>query len=141
MNETMKNLEIAKNNGVECITRELDTVDENGNGINIIHLNQKQEFVKMPNNLYEYFGDKGWTAGIQPEPYIFTDDEYSMGTMTTDKNMLFRLANVYSWGYTFLVVYPDRTWRFLGYWEYAQYGLKKYIPTKIQGYLKRDGLL
>ncbi len=56
MNETMKNLEIAKNNGVECITRELDTVDENGNGINIIHLNQKQEFVKMPNTLgYAYY--------------------------------------------------------------------------------------
>tara|TARA_B100001939_G_scaffold333990_1_gene334531 strand:+ start:700 stop:1188 length:489 start_codon:yes stop_codon:yes gene_type:complete len=97
--------------------------------------------IRMPNNLYEYFGDKGWTAGIQPEPYIFTDDEYSMGTMTTDKNMLFRLANVYSWGYTFLVVYPDRTWRYLGFWEYAQYGLKKYIPFKVQDQLKKLGVL
>ena len=55
MNETMKNLEIAKNNGVEFVTRE-DTVDENGLGLNIIHLNQEQEFVTTPNTLgYAYY--------------------------------------------------------------------------------------
>ena len=31
--------------------------------------------------------------------------------------------------------------RTLGYWEYAQYGLKKYIPFKIQDQLKKLGVL
>ena len=118
-----------------------DLVDTKTNKINF-NLSSCQAdniAIRMPNNLYEYFGDNGWTAGIQPEPYVFTEGQY--GKMTTDRNMLFRLPNVYTWGYTFLVVYPDRTWRYLGFWEYAQYGLKKYIPFKVQDQLKKLGVL
>lgn len=37
----------------------------------------------------------------------------------------------------FVVVYPDRTWRYLGKWEYASLGLKKYIPFHIKKNLEK----
>jgi len=74
MNTTIKNLEIAKNNGVEFITRELDTVDENGNGITIIHLNQEQEFVTTPNELgYAYYRELTFCEGNATEYLLIAD--------------------------------------------------------------------
>jgi len=74
MNETIENLEIAKNNGVEFVTRELDTVDENGNGITIIHLNQEQEFVTTPNDLgYAYYRELTFCEGNATEYLSITD--------------------------------------------------------------------
>lgn len=73
MNETIKNLEIAKNNGVEFVTRE-DTVDENGLGLNIIHLNQEQEFVATPNPLgYGYYRELTFCEGNAYEYLSITD--------------------------------------------------------------------
>lgn len=63
MNETMKNLEIAKNNGVEYVYID-DTVDDNHNDIAIVHLNQEQEFVEMPNDLgYGYYREYTFCEG------------------------------------------------------------------------------
>lgn len=73
MNETMKNLEIAKNNGVEFVSRE-ETIDKNENGINIIHLNQEQEFVTTPNTLgYGYYRDLTFCEGNAYEYVSITD--------------------------------------------------------------------
>lgn len=62
----------------------------------------------------------------------------------TDKIEIFKVYDVaFGSGQNikFVVVYPNGQWRFLGYWEYAQYGFKKYIPYKIQEQLKKLGVL
>lgn len=73
MNETMKNLEIAKNNGVGYVYIE-NTIDDNSDDITIIHLNQEQEFVEMPNDLgYAYYREYTFCEGTAVEYFPITD--------------------------------------------------------------------
>jgi len=73
MNETMKNLEIAKNNGVGYVYIE-NTIDDNSDDITILHLNQEQEFVEMPNDLgYGYYREYTFCEGTAREYFPITD--------------------------------------------------------------------
>ena len=73
MNETMKNLEIAKNNGVGYVYIE-NTIDDNSDDITILHLNQEQEFVEMPNDLgYAYYREYTYCEGTAVEYFPITD--------------------------------------------------------------------
>ena len=93
----------------------------------------RDKFLSKANKSYEKWdSNNGWEHSMSPSNYI---------SNPTDKIEIFKVNLTFDGGAEFLVVYPNGQWRFLGYWEYAQYGLKKYIPTKIQNYLKRDGLL
>ena len=69
----MKNLEIAKNNGVGYVYIE-NTIDDNSDDITILHLNQEQEFVEMPNDLgYAYYREYTYCEGTAPEYFPITD--------------------------------------------------------------------
>ena len=93
----------------------------------------RDKFLSKSNSNYEKWdSENGWELSMSPSNYI---------NNPTDKIEIFKVNLTFDGGAEFLVVYPNGQWRFLGYWEYAQYGFKKYIPTKIQEYLKRDGLL
>ena len=93
----------------------------------------RDKFLSKANSKYEKWDSKnGWELSMSPSNYI---------SNPTDKIEIFKSALTFESGAEFLVVYPNGQWRFLGYWEYAQYGLKKYIPTKIQTYLKRNNLI
>jgi hypothetical protein len=63
--------------------------------------------------------------------------------MEVDKVTLFKVLPI-KWGpyvnYKFLVLYPNKEWRFLGLWEFDSYGLKKYVPYAIQAQLKKLGV-
>jgi len=73
MNETMKNLEIAKNNGVGYVYIE-NTIDDNSDDITILHLNQEQEFVELPNDLgYAYYREYTYCEGTAVEYFPITD--------------------------------------------------------------------
>ena len=79
---------------------------------------------------------KGWVDSFTtPTQLLKNNDELT-------ENVLY-LINPQNWqkGARVCVIYPDRTWRYLGFWEYAQYGLKKYIPFKVQDQLKKLGVL
>ena len=95
----------------------------------------RDKFLSKSNSTYEQWDSKsGWDIYTHsPKDYI--DNKLS------DKIEIFKITLTFEGGAEFLVIYPNGQWRFLGYCEYAQYGLKKYIPTRIQGYLKRDGLI
>lgn len=93
----------------------------------------RDKFLSKANSNYEKWdSNNGWEFTSSPRNYIDNP---------TEKIELFKSHLTFEGGAEFLVVYPNGQWRFLGYWEYAQYGLKKYIPTRIQTYLKRDGIL
>lgn len=73
MNKTIKDLEVAKNNGVGYVYIE-DTIDDNCDDITILHLNQEQEFVEMPNDLgYAYYREYTFCEGTAPEYFPITD--------------------------------------------------------------------
>ena len=93
----------------------------------------RDKFLSKSNSNYEKWDSvNGWEFTSSPRNYIDNP---------TGKIEIFKIHLTFEYGAEFLVVYPNGQWRFLGYWEYAQYGFKKYIPKTIQGYLKRDGLL
>tara|TARA_R100000742_G_C4198988_1_gene28683 strand:+ start:32 stop:505 length:474 start_codon:yes stop_codon:yes gene_type:complete len=93
----------------------------------------RDNFVTRAKTVYEKWdSEEGWSLVFSPRDYIDNP---------TDKIEIFKVYLTFESGAEFIVVYPNGEWRFLGYWEYAQYGFKKYIPQKIQTYLKRDGLL
>ena len=93
----------------------------------------RDKFLSKSNSNYEKWdSENGWELSMSPSNYI---------NNPTDKIEIFKINLTFEGGAEFLVVYPNSQWRFLGYWEYAQYGFKKYIPTRIQEYLKRNGLL
>lgn len=93
----------------------------------------RDKFLSKANSNYEKWDSvNGWELSSSPRNYIDNPSE---------KIEIFKVHLTFEGGAEFIVVYPNGQWRFLGYWEYAQYGFKKYIPTKVQGYLKRDGLL
>jgi len=93
----------------------------------------RDKFLSKSNSNYEKWdSENGWELSMSPSNYI---------NNPTDKIEIFKVNLTFDGGAEFLVVYPNGQWRFLGYWEYAQYGFKKYIPTRIQEYLKRNGLL
>ena len=89
------------------------------------------------NDLYQVFDNKrGWVnTHVSPAEIVRGNDELT-------ENVLY-VINPDNWqkGAKVCVIYPDRTWRYLGFWEYAQYGLKKYIPFKIQDQLKKLDVL
>ena len=95
----------------------------------------RDKFLTSASSNYEQWdSEKGWTIpNYSPKKYV--DDKLS------NKIEIFKNHLHFEGGASFLVVYPNGQWRYLGYWEYAKYGFKKYIPTRIQTYLKRDGLL
>jgi len=79
---------------------------------------------------YKWNINEGWTHSVSPSKYI---------NNPTDKIEIFKESADFHTH--FVVVYPNGQWRYLGYWEYAQYGLKKYIPFKVQDQLKKLGVL
>ena len=93
----------------------------------------RDKFLSKSNSNYEKWdSENGWELSMSPSNYI---------NNPTDKIEIFKVNLTFDGGAEFLVVYPNGQWRFLGYWEYAQYGFKKYIPTKIQDQLKKLGVL
>ena len=102
-------------------------------------INQTLPSIKKYQSFEIWDSEIGWTKpNGNPIDYIESYD------FETTKIKLFK---VYDTGFgsgqniKFLVIYPDKTWRYLGFWEYAQYGLKKYIPFKVQDQLKKLGVL
>ena len=89
------------------------------------------------NDSYKVFDkNRGW-VGTHYSPA-----EVVKGNEQLTENVLY-LINPSNWqkGTKVCVIYTDKTWRYLGFWEYAQYGLKKYIPLKVQDQLKKLGVL
>jgi len=96
-------------------------------------------WIHFPNRLANYISD---TRQSDDEKL---DDDYIKNYGFEAKNKgqieLFALDKQGALVTDFVVVYPDRTWRYLGKWEYASLGLKKYIPAKIQKQLIQLGVL
>jgi|TARA_B100001094_G_C18098977_1_gene754638 hypothetical protein len=74
---------------------------------------------------------------------LTSPSNYVKDEMEVDKVTLFKVQPI-KWGpyvnYKFLVLYPNKEWRFLGLWEFDSYGLKKYVPYAIQAQLKKLGV-
>ena len=93
----------------------------------------RDKFISKSKSYYEKWDCvNGWEFTSSPGNYIDNP---------TEKIEIFKVYLTFESGAEFIVVYPNGEWRFLAFWEYAQYGFKKYIPTKIKTYLQRDGLI
>ena len=103
------------------------------------------------NSVKVWDSEKGWTyfpnrianyiSDTRQDDDEKLDDDYikNYGFEARNKGQiqLFALDMQGSYVKNFVVVYPDRTWRYLGKWEYASLGLKKYIPFKIKKNLEK----
>ena len=107
----------------------------NDNYFSASRWDREKGWVHFPNRISNYISD---TNQLDDEKL---DDNYIKNYGFEAKNKgqieLFALDKQGNLVSNFVVVYPDRTWRYLGYWEYASLGLKKYIPFKIKKNLEK----
>jgi hypothetical protein len=89
----------------------------------------------FPNRLANYISDTDQLSNEKlDDDYI---KNYGFEARNKGQIQLFALDKQHNMVRNFVVVYPDRTWRYLGKWEYASLGLKKFIPYKIKKNLEK----
>jgi len=125
-----------KANTVGLVNQQSKEIDWSPSSCKSLETNNFAPYCNRNHQFQVFDKTRGWVNTHELPSDVVTNNE------KLTENVLY-LINPSDWqkGAKVCVIYPDKTWRYLGFWEYSQYGLKKYIPNKIKEQLVKLGVL